>query len=82
MLNRLPTVASLAILAISLSAPAFAQSNTPKTSHDTMGHTAMSLGSSMGHHDTMSQGTMSKSSMSHDTMSSGSMGHHTTSRPQ
>ena len=83
MLNRLPAIAA-AILAIALSAPAFAQS----TSSDTMGHSTMSSGSSMGHMDTtkhrtpMTHDTTGNTGMSHDTMSHGSMTHGTMPKSQ
>jgi pentapeptide MXKDX repeat protein len=82
MLNPLPITASVAILAISLSAPTFAQSSSPRMSHDTMARTAVSSGSGMGRHDTMSRDSLSKRSLSHDTMPPGSMGRDTMSRVQ
>ena len=77
MLNRLPAIATAAILAVALSAPAFAQTTSPEMSHDTMKkHTAMSS-DSMKHHDTMSHDTTGKNAMSHDTMK-----HETTPKSQ
>jgi pentapeptide MXKDX repeat protein len=67
MLDRLPTIATAAILAATLSVPAFAQSTSTGMSHDTMKHSAMSS-DSMKHHATMSHDSMGNSSMSHDTM--------------
>ncbi len=75
-MNRLFVVPAAALLALPLSAGAFAQdaAHTP-TTHGSMSHpTAMSHGGAMAH-DGMGHGTMS-----HDTMGHGAMAHATPDR--
>lgn len=71
MFNRISTLATAAVLVVSLSAPVFAQDSSSAMSP----HTAMKHDHSMTHESPMSHGSMSHGSMSHGSMSHGSMHH-------
>ena len=69
MLKHISTLATAAVLAVSLAGPAFAQSSSSQMSS----HTAMKHTHSMGHKSSMSHGTMSHGTMAHGSMAHGAM---------
>jgi pentapeptide MXKDX repeat protein len=74
MFKRISTLATATVLALSLAAPAFAQSmKHDSMSHGTMKHSSMSHGTMK--HSSMSHGAMKHSSMSHGAMKHDSMTH-------
>ena len=80
MFNRISTLAAAAVLAVSIAAPAFAQStpsamsSPPAMKHGSMAHGSMKHGS-------MAHGSMKHGSMKHGSMKHGSMKHETKTPP-